>query len=86
LLAFRLITLNTHIQVLVTSNPAKELACINIGIIAIRDSGINRLFSVARALFWVGMELAMGYWMVVGLACIPGFELLVGVYLLRLQA
>lgn len=65
---YQLATLNTRIQVLDTSNPAKELACVDVGVTPIRDAGVGGSFDVAGVIFWVSVGLAMAYWVVVGLA------------------
>ncbi|CAE6522581.1 unnamed protein product [Rhizoctonia solani] len=65
---YQLVTLNTRIQVLDTSNPAKELACVDVGVTPIRDTGVGGSFDWAGALFWLSVGLAMAYWVVVGLA------------------
>ncbi|KAG9127610.1 hypothetical protein FRC07_011650 [Ceratobasidium sp. 392] len=65
---YQLVTLNTRVQILDTSNPAKELACVDVGVTPIQDSGVGGSFNVAGVLFWVSVGLAMGYWVVVGAA------------------
>ncbi|KAG8688414.1 hypothetical protein FRC09_012918 [Ceratobasidium sp. 395] len=65
---YQLVTLNTRIQVLDTSNPAKELACVDVGVTPIQDSGVGGSFDIAGVLFWTSVGLAMGYWVVVGAA------------------
>ncbi|CAE7224731.1 unnamed protein product [Rhizoctonia solani] len=65
---YQLVTLNTRIQVLDTSNPAKELACVDVGVTPIKDTGVGGSFHFAGAVFWLSVGLAMAYWAVVGLA------------------
>ncbi|CAE6481090.1 unnamed protein product [Rhizoctonia solani] len=65
---YQLVTLNTRIQVLDTSNPAKELACVDVGVTPITDTGIGSSFHFAGVLFWLSVGLAIAYWLVVGLA------------------
>ncbi|KAG9104714.1 hypothetical protein FRC06_011608 [Ceratobasidium sp. 370] len=65
---YQLVTINTRVQVLDTSNPAKELACVDVGVTPVQDSGVGGSFDFAGVLFWVSVGLAMGYWVVVGAA------------------
>ncbi|KAJ1309049.1 hypothetical protein OPQ81_004729 [Rhizoctonia solani] len=65
---YQLVTLNTRIQILDTSNPAKELACVDVGVTPIKDTGVGGSFDFAGVVFWVSVGLAMAYWVVVGLA------------------
>ncbi|QRV72864.1 membrane protein [Ceratobasidium sp. AG-Ba] len=65
---YQLVTLNTRVQILDTSNPAKELACIDVGVTPIEDTGVGGSFDVAGVLFWTSVGLAIGYWVVVGAA------------------
>jgi hypothetical protein len=65
---YQLVTLNTRIQVLDTSNPAKEIACVDVGVTPIKDKGVGGSFDVAGVLFWVSVGLATGYWALVGLS------------------
>ncbi|CAE6486694.1 unnamed protein product [Rhizoctonia solani] len=65
---YQLTTLNTRIQVLDTSNPAKELACVDVGVTPIKDTGVGGSFDYAGAVFWLSVGLAAAYWVIVGLA------------------
>ncbi|CAE6433123.1 unnamed protein product [Rhizoctonia solani] len=65
---YQLVTLNTRVQVLDTSNPAKELACIDVAVTPIVDIGVGGSFDYAGILFWVSVGLAIAYWLIVGLA------------------
>ncbi|QRW01906.1 membrane protein [Ceratobasidium sp. AG-Ba] len=47
---------------------AKELACIDVGVTPIEDTGVGGSFDVAGVLFWTSVGLAIGYWVVVGAA------------------
>ncbi|KIJ56499.1 hypothetical protein M422DRAFT_238126 [Sphaerobolus stellatus SS14] len=62
--SFELTSLNTQIRVLDTSNPAKQLACVNVAVTPLR-SGPN-FFGQAIIVFWVSVGLAIAYWLVVG--------------------
>ncbi|CAE6411879.1 unnamed protein product [Rhizoctonia solani] len=65
---YQLVTLNTRVQILDTSNPAKELACVDVGVTPIVDTGVGGSFNYAGILFWVSVGLAIAYWVIVGLA------------------
>lgn len=65
---YQLVTLNTRVQILDTSNPAMELACVDIGVTPIKDTGVGGSFDYGGTVFWVSVGLAIAYWVVVGLA------------------
>lgn len=65
--SYELTTLNTQIRVLDTSDPAQQLACINVDTTPLRPDG-GSVYGHAAAVFWATAALAIAYWLVVGAA------------------
>ncbi|KZT60160.1 hypothetical protein CALCODRAFT_492730 [Calocera cornea HHB12733] len=62
-------TIITQIRVVDTSDPAYELACIDVATSPLPDhDGAKNRFGVLVVIFWVSVGLTIGYWAVNGLA------------------
>lgn len=59
-------TLNTQIRVLDTSDPAKELACLNVAATPLPLAPGSSVYGQAIIVFWCTVALAIAYWTVVG--------------------
>ena len=65
---YELMTITTRLRVVDTSEPAIELACVDVFSTALppRHTG-EPLYGLVKIVFWVSVGLAVGYWVVVGL-------------------
>ncbi|KZP00146.1 hypothetical protein CALVIDRAFT_595550 [Calocera viscosa TUFC12733] len=62
-------TITTQIRIVDTSDPAYELACIDVDTSPMPDhDGAQNRFGVLVVIFWVSVGLTIGYWAVNGLA------------------
>lgn len=66
--SFELMTLDTQIRVLDTSTPAQELACINVLATPLSSRFDGSVYGHAVIIFWTSVGLAIGYWLIVGIA------------------
>ncbi|KAF8528841.1 hypothetical protein BU17DRAFT_36849 [Hysterangium stoloniferum] len=65
--SFDLMTLNTQIRVLDTSDPAQELACVNVAATPLSSHSDGSFYGHAIIVFWTSVSLALGYWLVIGI-------------------
>lgn len=64
---YELFTINTQLRVVDTSQPAIELACVNIATTPlVRGSVGGALYGHAAIIFWVSVSLTIAYWILVG--------------------
>lgn len=64
---YELFTLNTRLRVVDTSEPAVELACVDIAATPLVVGPVGSIYGHAAIIFWTSVSLAIGYWLVVGL-------------------
>jgi len=65
---FYLTTLNTRIRAVDGSEPPLELVCIDIESTPVEARGTGGYYGNAQIIFWSTIALAVGYWLVIGLA------------------
>ncbi|KLO10237.1 hypothetical protein SCHPADRAFT_999697 [Schizopora paradoxa] len=67
--SYELLTINTRLRVVDTSQPAIELACVDIAATPLNGQEKNgTLYGPALIIFWVSVGLAIAYWIIVGTA------------------
>ena len=72
-IAYELLTITTRLRVVDTSEPAVELACVEVQVTPLVPGSIegpvdDNLYGHAVIIFWFSIALAISYWLTAGLA------------------